>query len=139
MATMSDEATFHQHLLQIAQTTLLSKLLQYDKGHYAQLAVDAMFRLKGGENVNHIQVIKKPGGSLHDSYLEEGILLEWHLPPQHVEQIKKERKKERGKNKRERERGTHHDVTKITKFDRAGGGIRDNIFELSVVVEEVIQ
>jgi len=58
------------------------------------LAVDAMLRLKGGENSNHIQVIKKLGGSSRDSYLEEGFLLDGNKlagvgQPWHLEQIKK--------------------------------------------------
>jgi T-complex protein 1 subunit beta len=42
----------------------------------AELAVDAVLRLKGSSNLEHIQIIKKPGGSLKDSFLAEGFLLD---------------------------------------------------------------
>ena len=42
----------------------------------ATLAVDAVMRLKGSNNLEHIQMIKKQGGSLRESYLEEGFILE---------------------------------------------------------------
>merc|ERR1711881_219957 len=53
-----------------------SKLLKHEKDHYATLAVDAVLRLKGKPNLDYIQVIKKPGASLKDSFLEEGFILE---------------------------------------------------------------
>jgi T-complex protein 1 subunit beta len=36
------------------------------------LAVDAVLRLKGSGNLDAIQIIKKLGGNLADSYLDEG-------------------------------------------------------------------
>jgi len=71
----SDEAQFRKDLLEIAQTTLSSKLLTHEKQYFAKLAVDAVLRLKGSNNLEHIQLLKKPGGSLRDSYLEDGFLL----------------------------------------------------------------
>ena len=35
-----------------------------------------MMRLKGSKKLDHIQVLKKAGGHLRDSYLEEGLLLD---------------------------------------------------------------
>jgi T-complex protein 1 subunit beta len=67
--------TYRNQLLEIASTTLSSKLLTHEKEKFAALAVDAVLRLKGSGDLNHIQVIKMSGGSLHDSYLEEGFLL----------------------------------------------------------------
>ena len=61
--------------MNIARTTLSSKLLNVEKDHFARLAVDAVLRLKGSGNLDYIQVIKKPGGSLADSFLEEGFVL----------------------------------------------------------------
>ena len=63
-------------LLKIAQTTLSSKLVNSEKKHFAELCVSAVERLKGSGNLDHIQIIKLPGGSMKDSYLEEGFLLE---------------------------------------------------------------
>ena len=65
-----------EELLQISRTTLSSKLLVHEKEHFAQLAVNAITRLQGSNNLDHIQVLKIAGGSLKDSYLEEGFLLE---------------------------------------------------------------
>lgn len=53
-----------QDLLNIARTTLSSKILTHDKDHFAELAVDAVLRLKGSTNLEAIQIIKKPGGTL---------------------------------------------------------------------------
>jgi len=71
-----DPAAFREDLLKIARTTLSSKLLQHEKSHFAELAVDAVLRLKGKPHLDYIQVIKKPGASLKDSFLEEGFILE---------------------------------------------------------------
>eukprot|EP00420_Gonyaulax_spinifera_P029464 CAMPEP_0197877454 /NCGR_PEP_ID=MMETSP1439-20131203/6138_1 /TAXON_ID=66791 /ORGANISM="Gonyaulax spinifera, Strain CCMP409" /LENGTH=535 /DNA_ID=CAMNT_0043496799 /DNA_START=80 /DNA_END=1687 /DNA_ORIENTATION=- len=71
-----DLAAFREDLLKIARTTLSSKLLKHEKDHFAELAVDAVLRLRGKPNLDYIQVLKKPGGSLKDSFLEEGFILE---------------------------------------------------------------
>jgi len=71
-----NDTVFRHDLLEIASTTLSSKLLTHEKQHFAELAVDAVMRLKGSNNLDHIQVIKKAGGSLRDSYLEQGFLLD---------------------------------------------------------------
>ena len=67
--------------MNIARTTLSSKILQQRKDHFARLAVDALLRLKGSTGLEAIEVIKKLGGNLVDSYLEEGgiwkLVLEW--------------------------------------------------------------
>ncbi|CAI5984911.1 unnamed protein product [Closterium sp. NIES-65] len=67
-----DPAKFREDLLRIAKTTLSSKILSQDKEHFASLAVDAVLRLKGSTNLEAIQIIKKAGGALSDSYLDEG-------------------------------------------------------------------
>merc|ERR1712151_1367233 len=71
-----DPVAFREDLMKIARTTLSSKLLKHEKDHFAALAVDAVLRLQGRPNLDYIQVIKKPGGSLKDSFLEEGFILE---------------------------------------------------------------
>ena len=76
MSMSTDVAKFRADLVEIAKTTLSSKLLTHEKEHFANLAVDAVTRLKGSSNLDHIQVLKIPGGSLRDSYLEEGFLLQ---------------------------------------------------------------
>lgn len=75
----TDKVTRHD-LQQIAQTTLSSKLVNAEKVHFANLCVQAVERLQKSDdeemNLDHIQIIKLPGGSLRDSYLEDGFLLE---------------------------------------------------------------
>lgn len=65
-----------QDLMNIARTTLSSKLLNRDKDKFATLAVDAILRLEGSTDLNLIQVLKLPGGSLDQSFLDEGFLLQ---------------------------------------------------------------
>lgn len=57
-------------------TTLSSKLLFHDREAFAKLAVDAVLRLKGSGNIDFIKLIKKPGGTLGDSFLANGMILE---------------------------------------------------------------
>ena len=71
-----DPAAFKEDLLNIARTTLSSKLLTHEKDQFAKLAVDAVLRIRGSLSLDAIQIIKKAGGSLKDSYLEEGFILD---------------------------------------------------------------
>lgn len=71
-----DKAAFKRDLQAIARTTLSSKVLSQDRDRFAELACDAVLRLKGSTDLNHIQIIKKPGGKLSDSYLDEGFILD---------------------------------------------------------------
>ncbi|KAL7371089.1 hypothetical protein ABVT39_018664 [Epinephelus coioides] len=87
----NDPARFQEDLLNIARTTLSSKLLTHHKDHFSQLAVDAVMRLKGSGNLEAIHVIKKLGGSLTDSYLDEGFLLDKKIgvnQPKRLENVK---------------------------------------------------
>lgn len=72
----ANQEKFRSDLLNIAKTTLSSKILAQDKDQFSELAVDAVLRLKGSTNLNNIQIIKKAGGKLSDSYLDEGFILE---------------------------------------------------------------
>ena len=76
MDNSADPVAFKEDLLNIAKTTLSSKLVLYEKSHFADLAVDAVLRLKGSDNLDYIQIIKKSGGSLRDSYLADGFVLD---------------------------------------------------------------
>jgi T-complex protein 1 subunit beta len=71
-----DQTKFREDLLNIARTTLSSKLLTVDKEHFAQLAVDAVLRLKGNNHLDYIKVMKRPGGSLKESFLSEGFIID---------------------------------------------------------------
>eukprot|EP01113_Clastostelium_recurvatum_P019843 TRINITY_DN2349_c0_g1_i3.p1 TRINITY_DN2349_c0_g1~~TRINITY_DN2349_c0_g1_i3.p1 ORF type:complete len:535 (-),score=135.41 TRINITY_DN2349_c0_g1_i3:217-1821(-) len=72
----SDPVKFREDLLNIARTTLSSKIVTLEKDHFANMVVDAVLRLKGSTNLDSIHIIKKLGGSLRDSYLDEGFILE---------------------------------------------------------------
>jgi T-complex protein 1 subunit beta len=63
-------------MLNIARTTLSSKIVHQDKEHFAQLCVDAVIRLNGSTDLQAVHIIKKVGGSLRDSALSEGFVLE---------------------------------------------------------------
>ncbi|KTW32028.1 T-complex protein 1, beta subunit [Pneumocystis jirovecii RU7] len=79
---------FRRDLENIARTTLSSKILSQDQDHFSKLAVDAVFRSASLEN---IQIIKKLGGRLKDSYLDEGFILEKRIgvnQPKRLENVK---------------------------------------------------
>ncbi|GJM93766.1 hypothetical protein PR202_ga10353 [Eleusine coracana subsp. coracana] len=83
--------TFRSDLMNIAMTTLSSKILSHDKEYFAELAVDAVLRLKGSTNLEAIQILKKPGGSLRDSFLADGFILDKKIglgQPKRIENAK---------------------------------------------------
>jgi len=71
----ADEVAFRKDLINIARTTLSSKILTHEKQYFAELAVDAVLRLKKGD-LDAIQIIKIQGGQLSDSNLSDGFLLQ---------------------------------------------------------------
>jgi T-complex protein 1 subunit beta len=82
---------FRKDLINIAKTTLSSKVLSQAKDYFAELAVDAVLRLKGSTNLANIQIIKKVGGRLTDSFLDEGFILDKKIGvncPKRVENAK---------------------------------------------------
>lgn len=76
MDNFDDKELFKQDLKNIAMTTLSSKLLKSEREQFANLAVDSVLRLKGSTNLDYIKIIKKPGGTLSDSYLADGFILQ---------------------------------------------------------------
>jgi T-complex protein 1 subunit beta len=72
----ANKEEMRQALIQVAETTLSSKILSADKHKFSRLAVDAVMRLDGSTDLDLIQIIKKPGSTLSASYLEEGFLLD---------------------------------------------------------------
>jgi T-complex protein 1 subunit beta len=72
----SDKEEFRRDLINIAKTTLSSKLLTHEKEFFAKIVVDSVLRFRDTPNLDHIKIIKKPGGSLKDSFLVDGLLLE---------------------------------------------------------------
>ena len=79
--------SFRSDLMNIAMTMLSSKILSQDKEHFASLAVDAVMRLKGSTNLESIQIIKKAGGSLKDSFLDKGFILDKKIGVRHPKRI----------------------------------------------------
>merc|ERR1711871_20907 len=72
----SDNAdAFRQDLINIAKTTLSSKVVAHDREYFANICVDAILRLKGSTQLEQIQLVKMTGGCLTDSYLESGFIL----------------------------------------------------------------
>ncbi|KAJ1679822.1 T-complex protein 1 subunit beta [Spiromyces aspiralis] len=86
-----DPQQWRKDLLNIARTTLSSKVLSSDKEHFAKMCVDAVLRLGGSTNLDSIQIIKKMGGKLSDSYLDEGFILNKKIgvnQPKRIEKAK---------------------------------------------------
>jgi len=72
----ADEAKFRENLMDIAKTTLSSKILSQHKEFFADLCVNAVLRLNKSGNLEAIKIIKKQGGALTDSFLDGGFILE---------------------------------------------------------------
>ncbi|XP_071827115.1 T-complex protein 1 subunit beta-like isoform X1 [Apostichopus japonicus] len=72
----NDPEKFKQDLFNIAHTTLSSKIVQQGREKFSNLCVKAVMRLKGKTDLHAIQIIKKKGGNMNDSYLDEGFLLD---------------------------------------------------------------
>lgn len=79
MAFSNTGDKFKEDLLNVARTTLSSKLLTHDREHFARLAVEAILRLRGKPNLDYIKIIKKSGGTMRDSFLEPGFILDKSL------------------------------------------------------------
>lgn len=72
----SNEEALREAMLNIARTTLSSKILSQDKEYFAKMAVDAVLHLRGSTDLERIQIIKKIGGSLRDSFFDDGLILD---------------------------------------------------------------
>lgn len=70
----NDKDKFRSDLVDIAKTTLSSKIVRAALQDFAEIAVDAVLRI-GKNTLQQIQIIKKPGGQLKDSFLAPGFIL----------------------------------------------------------------
>eukprot|EP01130_Rhizamoeba_saxonica_P000713 TRINITY_DN10644_c0_g1_i1.p1 TRINITY_DN10644_c0_g1~~TRINITY_DN10644_c0_g1_i1.p1 ORF type:complete len:560 (-),score=176.69 TRINITY_DN10644_c0_g1_i1:66-1688(-) len=90
--SFEDDDKFKEDLLNIARTTLSSKVLGHGyKDFFANLAVDAVLKLKGSTNLDMIHIIKKIGSSVLSSFLSEGFILEKKIgvgQPKRIENAK---------------------------------------------------
>ncbi len=80
-------------LLRLASTSMMSKAVVGSREHMAQIAVDAIVRVaeKNGKkytvDMDNIQVVKKQGGSMDDTNLIQGIIVD--KEPVHASMPKK--------------------------------------------------
>lgn len=91
MNNSTDTARFREDLMNVARTTLSSKILTQDKEHFANLAVDAVMRLGDAPSLESIHILKKPGGDLTKSFLDEGFILDKKIgvgQPKRIEDAK---------------------------------------------------
>ncbi|CAF1338002.1 unnamed protein product, partial [Rotaria sordida] len=65
---------FKSDLMNIARTTLSSKILQEKKDHLSKLCVDAILKIHDKTDLKYIQIVKLLRNNLNDSYIEEGFL-----------------------------------------------------------------
>merc|ERR1712012_211439 len=72
----TDPEKFREDLMNIARTTLSSKILSQHKDFFSKMAVDAVLRLNKSSNLDAIQITRVQGGTLEDSFLDEGFLLD---------------------------------------------------------------
>ncbi|KAH7825197.1 chaperonin containing TCP1, group II (cytosolic) [Monocercomonoides exilis] len=70
-----DKEKYMNDLLNLARTTLSSKILTQDREQFSRMAVEAILRQGDDVSLESIGFIKKIGGTLADSYLDDGILL----------------------------------------------------------------
>ncbi|EDR21880.1 T-complex protein 1 subunit beta, putative [Entamoeba dispar SAW760] len=71
----SDHEAYKKRLMDIARTTLSSKILSAEKEKFAQIAVDAIEKI-GDADIDNVVILQKIGGEMRESYLEDGFLLE---------------------------------------------------------------
>ncbi|MCQ2816302.1 MAG: T-complex protein 1 subunit beta [archaeon] len=79
MDNHSNPEAYRQDLINIAMTTLSSKLVTHEKRFFAEMVVDAVERLGDNPSLDLIKIIKKPGATLRDSFLDEGFILEKNI------------------------------------------------------------
>jgi len=70
-----DPAAFHADLVRVAGTTLNSKVLSMEHDKFAEMAVEAVERLKDTTRLDAISILKIPGGTLSQSELVDGLIL----------------------------------------------------------------
>merc|ERR1711959_441259 len=91
MDNSQDKDKFRSDLITIAKTSLSSKVVQHARDFFAEMCVDAILRLEGSTNLDQIQIVKKQGGTLRESYLEQGFILDKKIgvgQPKRIENAK---------------------------------------------------
>lgn len=87
----ANPTAFHNDLVKVASTTLNSKILNMERDKFAEMAVQAIERLKDPSRIDAISILKISGGSLIDSEIVDGLILRCEFgvgQPQLVEKAK---------------------------------------------------
>jgi len=69
-------------LRKVAETSMASKIVGYEKGHLAEVAIEAIKQIteqRGDRKVadiDHVQIVKKAGKSLFDTSLVKGVIID---------------------------------------------------------------
>ena len=71
----SDKEAFHEDLIKVARTTLNSKILAMERDMFADIAVQAIERLRDPSRIDAISILKIPGGALRESEIVDGLIL----------------------------------------------------------------
>merc|ERR1712113_32786 len=66
---------FRKDLINIARTSLSSKIVSQYKDRFSHLAVDAIMRLRGSNELEMIHIISKLGATMKESFLDDGFIL----------------------------------------------------------------
>jgi T-complex protein 1 subunit beta len=79
MDKSSNLEEFSAKLVSLARTTLSSKVLFSHHEFFSRIVIRAILSLKGATNLRRVKIVKKTGGSLVDSFLDEAFILEKKL------------------------------------------------------------
>lgn len=72
---LADPVSFREKLLEIVRDRDSPEILSEYKEKLCELSADAILRLNSGSRIPEIQVIKRSGVTLMDSYLDGGFIL----------------------------------------------------------------
>mmetsp|Transcript_28703 Transcript_28703/g.44981 ORF Transcript_28703/g.44981 Transcript_28703/m.44981 type:complete len:501 (+) Transcript_28703:29-1531(+) len=70
---------FISKLISLTRTTLGSKILFTHYEHFSRIVIKAILLLRGCWNLERVKIIKKIGGSLLDSFIDDGYIIERKL------------------------------------------------------------
>lgn len=73
-------------MINLARTTICSKVLKCDLQHFSKLCVDAIKKLENENDLNLIQIIKT-SGNLEESYLSDGFILNKDVEVEEMENV----------------------------------------------------
>lgn len=89
--TSENKELWRKDLLDVARTTLNSKVLSLEKDYFAEISVSAIEKLKDPTRIDAISIVKISGSTLSQSELVEGLVLKCEFgvgQPKSVENAK---------------------------------------------------